>query len=140
MDTLGNFAGLQGKLSGIKEDTRNVQLLTSMCTPRLRVLQRHRIAAEVPCLGHPKSQDCRYSQTGLEIRERGNTSGSVFYLCRIGCRTSATLAGVCSPGPDLSKSERSFTDPVNGTRMMLLIGCEHHWQQRRVLYEPTTYS
>ena len=28
----------------------------------------------------------------------------------------------------MSKSERSFTDPVNGTRMILLIGCERHQQ------------
>ena len=46
-------------------------------------------------------------------------SGCAVYLRRKEYRTSATLAGVCSPGPDLSKSERSFTDPVNGTRMML---------------------
>jgi hypothetical protein len=56
------------------------------------------------------------------------TFGNVLYLRRMECRTRATLAGVCSPGPDLSKSERSFTDPVNGTRMILVIGCERYWQ------------
>lgn len=56
------------------------------------------------------------------------TFGNVLYFRRMECRTRATLAGVCSPGPDLSKSERSFTDPVNGTRMILLIGCERHGQ------------
>lgn len=64
VDTLGNFAGLQEeKLSGIEVDAENMQLLTSECTPRLRVQRRRQIAAKVPCLAHPKSRDCRYSQT-----------------------------------------------------------------------------
>ena len=129
MDTLGNFAGLQEEgLSGIEVNARNVQLLTSECTPRLRVQWRRRIAAKVPCLGHPKSRDYQYSQTGLGVFAREVTFENALLFRRIECRTRATLAGVCSPGPDLSKSARSFTDPVNGTRMILLIGCERHRQ------------
>jgi hypothetical protein len=57
--------------------------------------------------------DCRLAKEGKVWRL------SFVFVRREMSRTSATLAGVCSPGPDLSKSARSLTDPVNGMRMML---------------------
>ena len=36
-------------------------------------------------------------------------------------RTRATFAGVCSAGPAFNSNARSFTAPVKGTRMILLM-------------------
>ena len=93
-------------------------MLTSTHIPRPRVLQQRRIVAEAPCPGRPRNRGYRCSQTGLKISEKREMSGNCLFGIEK-CRTSATFSGVCSPGPDLSKSERSLTDPVNGMRTML---------------------
>jgi hypothetical protein len=96
-------------------DAKNVHCLLQRVLPDFASYGDVELLQRFLVLGVRKIEIVDVRKLDWEISGKENA----FYLCGMECLTSATLAGVCSPGPDLSKSERSFTDPVNGTRMML---------------------